>query len=494
MPAKRSLTLALALLLVAAMPVRAATFPTVTVVDVINPGTANSGAMWSTGALGAYVYFGAETAAEGYELWRTDGSEAGTTLVKNLYPGPNGSNPYRFTAMGDYLFFSADDGVHGYELWRTDGTAAGTILVKDINTSGDAVLGSFGVLGGYLYFNATSVAEGDELWRTDGTALGTTLVKDINTGAGGSDVSGFTEFEGRLYFSANDGSTGGELWRTDGTTLGTTLVEDIYTGTGSSLPREATVLGSYLYFQANDGVSGTELWRTDGTTLGTTLVKDIHETSAGSPTGFTLLGDYLYFSADTSANGYELWRTNGTTAGTNIVADIYVGTNASFPYELTAFDGHLYFGADDGFAGYELWRYDGALVQRFADLITGPDGSYVSTLKVVGGGLYGTFYNGAQNLLFRVDGETDLIQTVAVPGTNATIGCMCDPITVNGQRVYLTMYSDEVGLEFAFVDEPSLVLPETSTAGSPWSTVLTVLAALTAAAGVALRRKRLTSN
>jgi LPXTG-motif cell wall-anchored protein len=446
LPAKRSLALALALLLVAAMPVRAATFPTVTVVDVINPGTANSSAMWSTGALGAYVYFGAETAAEGYELWRTDGSEADTTLVKNLYPGPNGSNPYRFTAMGDYLFFSADDGVHGYELWRTDGTAAGTILVKDINTSGDAVLGSFGVLGGYLYFNATSVAEGDELWRTDGSEAGTTLVKDINTGAGGSDISGFTEFEGRLYF------------------------------------------------QANDGANGTELWRTDGTTLGTTLVKDIHETGAGSPTGFTLLGDYLYFSADTSANGHELWRTNGTTAGTNIVADIYVGTNASFPYELTAFDGHLYFGADNGFAGYELWRYDGALAQRFADLITGPDGSYVSALKVVGGGLYGTFYNGAQNLLFRVDGETDLIQTVAVPGTNATIGCMCDPITVNGQRVYLTMYSDEVGLEFAFVDEPSLVLPETSTAGSPWSTALAVLAALTAAAGVALRRKRRTSN
>jgi LPXTG-motif cell wall-anchored protein len=71
---------------------------------------------------------------------------------------------------------------------------------------------------------------------------------------------------------------------------------------------------------------------------------------------------------------------------------------------------------------------------------------------------------------------------------------MCDPITVNGQRVYLTMYSDEVGLEFAFVDEPSLVLPETSTAGSPWSTALAVLAALTAAAGVALRRKRRTSN
>ena len=37
------------------------------------------------------------------------------------------------TAVGDTLFFTADDGVNGNELWKSDGTEAGTVLVKDIN-------------------------------------------------------------------------------------------------------------------------------------------------------------------------------------------------------------------------------------------------------------------------------------------------------------------------------------------------------------------------
>jgi hypothetical protein len=56
MPAKRSLTLALALLLVAAIPARATSVPTLTVVDAINPGTGASHALWSAGRLGDYLY------------------------------------------------------------------------------------------------------------------------------------------------------------------------------------------------------------------------------------------------------------------------------------------------------------------------------------------------------------------------------------------------------------------------------------------------------
>jgi ELWxxDGT repeat protein len=34
--------------------------------------------------------------------------------------------------VGGKLFFTAGDGVHGRELWTSDGTEAGTVLVKDI--------------------------------------------------------------------------------------------------------------------------------------------------------------------------------------------------------------------------------------------------------------------------------------------------------------------------------------------------------------------------
>jgi ELWxxDGT repeat protein len=131
MPAKRSLTLALALLLVAAIPARATGFPPITVVDTINPGAPSATPLWANGRLGDYLYFPADDGTNGTELWRTNGTT--TTLVANINTHlDGGSVPYPFGALGDWLYFGADDLAHGRELWRTNGTD--TNLVKNIGT------------------------------------------------------------------------------------------------------------------------------------------------------------------------------------------------------------------------------------------------------------------------------------------------------------------------------------------------------------------------
>ena len=84
------------------------------------------------------VYFSARSTQQRYELWKSDGTDAGTVLVKDINPGAAAPRRQLFTIVNGTLFFSADDGTNGWELWKSDGTDAGTVMVKDINLTGSA--------------------------------------------------------------------------------------------------------------------------------------------------------------------------------------------------------------------------------------------------------------------------------------------------------------------------------------------------------------------
>ncbi|NCQ87286.1 MAG: hypothetical protein GPJ00_24105, partial [Microcystis aeruginosa W13-18] len=110
-------------------------------------------------------------------------------------------------------FFTADDSVNGTELWKSDGTAAGTVLVKDINPgSSSSNLQNLTVVGSTLFFSAYDGVNGTELWQSDGTAAGTVLVGDIRPGSYGSNPNYLTAVGNTLYFRAYDGVNGQELW------------------------------------------------------------------------------------------------------------------------------------------------------------------------------------------------------------------------------------------------------------------------------------------
>jgi ELWxxDGT repeat protein len=319
--------------------------------------------------LGGVVYLTVADGLHGTELWRSDGTEAGTRLVEDICPGACSSFPHNLTVVGSRLYFAADDGAHGIELWRSDGTEAGTVLVADIapGLASGVTWGLF-ELGGKLYFPGIQADTGTELWTSDGTEAGTVLFADLDPGPGSSSPMPWMQAGAAMFFSAQDPIHGRELWKTDGTAAGTGLVKDILPGSAPSFSDNGAfsgfsryaALGGRLLFEASDGASGSELWASDGTEAGTVRVKDIAPGAAPSnPFALVTLGGQVLFRADDGTAGTELWSTDGTEAGTALLKDIAPGATSGTPWELVAVGSRVFFRAYDGVLGAELWSSDG---------------------------------------------------------------------------------------------------------------------------------------
>ncbi|MHC4897010.1 MAG: ELWxxDGT repeat protein [Planctomycetota bacterium] len=323
------------------------------------------------------VFFSAAEAVNGHALWKTDGTPAGTVLVKDFFPGPGGGvQPRELTGLGGLLVCYADDSVNGAELWASDGTTKGTYMIKDINpgNQGRPVYmdppTNLTVWKGKIYFSARNGTHGRELWVTDGTAAGTRMVADIYKGNNYSDSlpSYLTPVGNTLFFFAFEPTTGWELWKTDGTGSGTSLVKDVWPGkeptlmTHNKFPFATGILnGNTLLFAAPNAKHGYELWKSDGTTAGTVLVKDMNVGTGHSyfSRNFCQAGPYVFYTATDGINGKELWRTDGTAKGTAMVKNIRPGAADSSPGWMVAFGNKVIFDADDGVRGRELWISDG---------------------------------------------------------------------------------------------------------------------------------------
>ncbi|MCC6783440.1 MAG: hypothetical protein IT457_11415 [Planctomycetes bacterium] len=396
--------------------------------DITPPETRHSEPVSITdGGSTPFTVFTASAPSVGWELWRTDGTPSGTSLLKDIYTGINSSQPdanaagrhrsdYKL-AFGGKVYFGAIDATRGGELWVTDGTPSGTVLLKDLTPgpTGSVPLYLQLGLGGFVF------SQGSNLWKSDGTAAGTVLV----TTSAYLD-RGTAMLHGQLIFVGRSATSGFELWKTDGTPSGTSLLADIWPGPDSSQPFYLTRLGDRVLFAATDGVTGQELWQTDGTNV--SLLADIHPGIADSGIAdLTASGGKLYFSAaDSSTLGVldtELWCTDGTVAGTTRVRDIRQGTNASLPRNLTDFMGTLLFTANDGIHGSELWRSDGTAqgTSMVRDVYPGAASGF-PTLTFPTVTVNATFIMtlpGAERAIFAAVGQSGGIELWRTDGTHA---------------------------------------------------------------------------
>ena len=366
----------------------------------ISPGRSSS-APNNLSVVGGQVYFGAGFPNKGVEPYRFDPATGQATLIRDVQPATEwSSDPTRFISDGTPhgAYFIAED--LGAGLWHTDGTEAGTVPISD--ASGTPVQQLWldfraACVGGILYFARSTAANGDEIWRTDGTSAGTTRVTEINAGAGDASPAQLVAVGDDIFFTATDGTSGVEPFRLDTTTGISSRLADVNAGSASSAPRMFTASGSKVFFLATDADHGEELWAYDRDSKLTGLVKDVF---SGTPGGlsqqyFTAplvdVGGKLFFYGWDNSHGVELWTSDGTSAGTQIVRDVVYGVGSSAPsahaQQMIAVGNVLYYTATNGYNGVELWRSDGtsAGTQLVQDVRPGAPSSNPAYLRYANG-------------------------------------------------------------------------------------------------------------
>lgn len=342
---------------------------------------------------GGLAFFVAEGVETGRELFVSDGTPEGSSIVVDLLEGPASSLPRQLTGVGSLMFFLANDDLDSDVLYRSDGTPSGTfplasnqpfygatdlaasngrlyflasstppvqgyfdyqVWVSDGTTGGTAPLAwepftaptIWGADESYLYFELLP----GQLWRTTGTVAGTELIFD------GGDVRHFAHGGGTLWFTELHGQVGvdptWDLWTSDGSPGGATLVEELGYFKLSIFAANDT----HLFFTGKNVAPGP--WVSDGTAAGTYPLLDVGPGGIFSVLSYSPLDGTSFVFSGNEGSGYGLWYTDGTPQNTYELAH-----NA--PSGLTAVGSEVYFRASPttgSSSNFELWRTDGTPV------------------------------------------------------------------------------------------------------------------------------------
>jgi ELWxxDGT repeat protein len=453
---------------------------------IATPGVAGPGSLPPVENLtdfGGILYFTAWDAEHGQELWRSDGTAAGTGLFMDILPGPGSSFAHGLVTVGNQLFFVAHDSEAGFQIWCSDGTTAGTHRLKAIGRGAPEAM-PWGLIGagGKLFFIKPQEVPfaGDKLWCSDGTEAGTRQVNLRDTYPGGPVTPGLGKaaaLNGHLYFMAGFG-----VWRSDGTDEGTVRIMgtgvngswevfdfaatddriyairftpssnfEIWENDGSAdgtaktawwderfetlYPEFATTGSKHLLFAVRDrGDFDYSYWMTDGSPQGTRAFPDngpatgtmSDETSGSLPKGFI-------FPGHTPKQGEEPWFSDGTVKGTRLLGNLAKGTGSSAPADFVRVGGKIFFTAQGTKHGREVWHSNGNPrgTRLLGDLRPGELGSEPTSLTACGGRVFWLADDGIHGVqLWRADGKKK--GTLRLTGLPPRPDPSSEPLTQNG--------------------------------------------------------------
>lgn len=317
-----------------------------------------------------------------------------TALVAQLPavvdPRPS-SNPSAVVTSGGIGYFVAEDDTQASDVWRTDGTAAGTTMLEPLGYSAITAPHQLTDVNGTVFFvGGSSDTAGTGLWKTDGTSGGTTFMNDTNA-AENNPITDMVNFNGELYFRAPGGGSWDALWKSDGTPAGTVPVLPFFYNELAPMFSEMVVAGGKLFLAAYNPSGSLVLYVSDGTAAGTVQLANTGETTDLSP-----VGNGIFFVAPLSG---QLWYSDGTAAGTHPIAN---SPNMGTGTAITAMDGRAYFFV----GGSQLWTSDGTAPGTFM-ISSSQAGVYSDTASVAFNGsmAYAVTDGKTQTQLWVTDGN-----------------------------------------------------------------------------------------
>ncbi|MFC0777896.1 T9SS type A sorting domain-containing protein [Flavobacterium sp. HJSW_4] len=301
------------------------------------------------------LIFEASTSDTGREIWLSDGTTSNTKLIKDIYPGTESSVAWTLTRSAEInnnLYFIAKDENSAGEIWKTDGTEAGTVKVTSFINGRTRKLTAVGNL---IYF---LIKEDDyklQVWKTDGTTAGTVLVKD------NLPIWNTPTFEGKcnstfIFTFQPQGTNNSKVWRSDGTSAGTFSITDEIDGNGSD---SGGTSGLSQYIEHNGKlyfVSRYYLHETDGTFVNTKTIGEVWRAQINLVSHSSVIeaGNNLYFmffSAD--LNKLSIWKFDSVNSK---VGEIYSKTSTHYfpPSNFTKTANSLLFSSANETGGASL--------------------------------------------------------------------------------------------------------------------------------------------
>ena len=403
--------------------------------------------------LGSRLYFGAYTGSTGRELFFTDGT-SNPTLAFELNPGSDSSSPRKSVLYNNKIVLQMDTGEEkGVEMVTVGLDHNPEILDLNATTKSGSAGYKGVVFQDKFYFTGNTENSGQELYVYDGMNP-PSLVADILPGELDSNPKGYTVFKDKLYFIANDGTHARELMSYDGVNPPSLVADIAPGGSGVFDSTDPIVFNEKLYFAGVDSTTEVELWQYDGLNTPTMVADLAPGSNGGRPDNFFVFQDKLYFSADDHVHGRELWVYDGTNTPT-MVLDIYPGASGSVPESFTVFRESLYFSATDDTNGTELFVYDGVNPPAVVmDFTPGLGYSIPSNLTVFDDKLFFHLIGGpdGKNGLYYFNGSEIISNDPLLENVNSIEYVNATGLEVIGDKLYMSVDSDEFGAEFWFYD------------------------------------------